>query len=73
MNVKDEIAERVDKLPPELQEQVLRFVVSLPVSALTGERGAVLLEFGGSLDAVSAEQMMQAINDGCERVDASEW
>jgi hypothetical protein len=37
-----------------------------------GENGAVLRQFSSSLDAVSAEQMTQAIAEDCERVDA-EW
>ena len=68
MDVKEEIVERVDKLPPELREQVLRFVASLAASPAKGERG-----FSGFLDPVSAQQMMQVIEEECERVDASEW
>lgn len=29
MDVKDEIVARIDKLPPDMQEQVLQFVASL--------------------------------------------
>jgi hypothetical protein len=36
-------------------------------------RGAVLRQFSGSLDAVSAQEMIQAIEEECVRVDASEW
>ena len=73
MDVRQEIARRVEKLPPESQEQVLRFVASLPASAPAGEKGARLRQFSSSLDSVSARQMIQAIEEGCEQVDAGEW
>ncbi len=73
MDVKDEIAAEVDKLPVDLQEQVLRFVVTLVQSAPKGESGSELRRFAGCLDPVSAEEMKQAIEEGCERVDTGEW
>ena len=72
MNVRDEIVARVDKLRPEMQDRVLRFVASL-TAAPKGERGADLCAFSGSLDSASAREMMQAIDEECERVDAREW
>jgi hypothetical protein len=56
-----------------MQEKVLRFVTSLSVSELTGEKGVALRPFSSSLDSVSARQMIQAINEECERVDATGW
>jgi hypothetical protein len=56
-----------------MQERVLRFVTSLAGSAPKGEHGAALLQFASSLDAVSARQMTQAIEEGCERAGAGEW
>ena len=74
MCVRDEIVARVDKLPPEVQEHVLRFVASLAAPTTPkGESGAVLRQFSGSLDPVSAQEMLRAIEQECERVDASEW
>jgi hypothetical protein len=73
MDVRQEIARRVEKLPPESQEQVLRFVASLPASAPAGEKGADLRQFASSIDSVSAGQMIQAIEEECERIDAGEW
>jgi len=72
MDIRLEIARQVEKLPPETQEQVLRFVASLSASALTGEKGANLRQFASSLDSVSAAQMIQAVEQECERVDAGE-
>jgi hypothetical protein len=73
MNIRTEIAERVAKLSPQLQEQVLLFVSSLEPSARQGESGTELARFAGSLDEASAREMIQAIEEECERVDASQW
>jgi hypothetical protein len=73
MDFGQEIAKKVEKLPPDMQEKVLRFVTSLSVSGLTGEKGAALRQFSSSLDSVSARQMIQAIDEECERVDATGW
>jgi hypothetical protein len=60
-------------VPVETQEQVLRFVASLAAAAPTGEKGANLRQFASSIDSVSAGQMIQAIEEQCERIDADEW
>lgn len=73
MDLEHEIAEKVGKLPPGLQECVLRFVSSLSAAPLTGENGAALRQFSATLDPVSARQMIEAIDEECEGVDASEW
>jgi hypothetical protein len=62
---------QVDKLTPEMQEQVLRFVASLAASTPKGENGAVSRQSSGFLDAISAQQMAQAIEEECERVAAN--
>src|ERR1039458_2293797 len=72
MDVRQEIAKQVEKLPPETQEQVLRFVASLAARAPAGEKGANLRQFASSIDSVSAGQMIQAIEEECERIDAGE-
>ena len=53
-----------------MQEQVLQFVASLSASAPVGEKGTRLRRFSPSLDSVSARQMIQAIEEECEQVDA---
>ena len=73
MDVRQEIREQVETLPPDTQHRVLRFVASLAATAPTGENGAALRQFSSSLDAVSAQAMTQAIEEECERIDASEW
>ena len=56
-----------------MQDQVLRFVTSLAAPAIKDERGAGLRAFSGSLDSVSAREMIRAIEEECERVDAGDW
>ena len=65
MDVRQEITKQVDKLPSDMQEQVLRFATSLSASAPVGEHGARLRQFSSSLDPVSARQMMRAIDEEC--------
>lgn len=38
-----------------------------------GESGTALRRFAGTLDSASAREMIRAIEDECERVDADEW
>jgi tRNA(fMet)-specific endonuclease VapC len=73
MDFREELVARVEKLTPEMQERVLRFVVSLAATGQTGESGTALRHFSGSLDPVSAREMAQAIEEHCERVDVGEW
>jgi hypothetical protein len=73
MDIRQEIAKQVEQLPPAMQEQVLRFVASLTTAALTGEKGSALHQFSSSLDPISAQQMSEAIERGCEQVDSSQW
>jgi hypothetical protein len=55
-----------------MQEEALRFASALAASAQVGENGAVLKQFASSLDSVSAREMIEALEEECERVDA-EW
>jgi len=73
MNIRNEILTRVDQLTPDTQERVPRFVASLSPSKSPGKSGAALREFAGSLDAISARQMIEAVEEDCERIDTSEW
>jgi hypothetical protein len=73
VDVAAEIAQRVAKLSLDRQEQVLRFVSSLEPSVPKGENGAALRRFAGCLDELSAREMIQAIEEECEQVDAEQW
>lgn len=74
MDLREEIGKQVDMLPPNLQEEVLRFVNSLSSrAAVTGEPGSALRQFARYLDPVSNREIAQAIEEECERVDPSQW
>ena len=73
MDLRREIAQRINGLAPDQLAQVLEFVTSLSPSAVKGESGADLRQFARSLDSDSAQQMIQAIDEGCEQVEAGEW
>jgi hypothetical protein len=73
MDIRDEIVSQLNKLPLEMQQQVLRFLATLTASASKGESGAGLRPFAGTLDPLSATEMTQAIEEECERVDVAEW
>lgn len=64
MNIQQEIAKQLELLPPKLQEQVLRFIVSLIRATPDGVRGEDLLALAGILDPVSAREMTE---EECER------
>ena len=64
MDIRQEIA---------MQEQVLRFVVSLTQVTPPGTPGVDMLRFAGSLDPISAREMREGIESECERVDGEQW
>jgi hypothetical protein len=72
-DIRQEIVARVDELPAELQEHVLRFVTSLLATAPKGESRAALRRFSGLLDPKSAQEMIEAIEEQCERVGPESW
>lgn len=73
MDISQELTKRIAALPHDQQQLVLRFVASLSANAAAGEKGSALREFAHSIDSISAHEMTQAIEEGCERVDPSEW
>lgn len=73
MDVREALGRELDKLPPAKQEQVLRFAASLSFGRPIGASGATLRSLAGTLDAESARQMTEAIEEECERIDSSDW
>ncbi|WP_240610801.1 DUF2281 domain-containing protein [Ammonifex thiophilus] len=71
--IREEILRELDRLPPELQREVLDFARALASSVSEGTPGEKLLRFAGILTPEEAELMERAIEEGCERVDLSEW
>lgn len=73
MDLRTEIVRSVEALPVERHGEVLAFVNSLGPALPPGTPGSRLLRFAGVLDDVSAKEMGEAIEEGCERIDLSEW
>jgi hypothetical protein len=71
--IEQEILKELDRLPPELQRQVLEFTRSLTLSTPKGVPGQQLLRFAGVLNTEDAQAMTQVIEAECERVDSNAW
>jgi len=69
-SIKDNPIAQIDKLPYDLQLRVLDFVRALTPK---GVEGKSLLRFEGSIPADDLQLMSKAIEEGCEKVDISEW
>jgi len=67
------LLEELEKLPYELQRRVLDFAQALALSRPKGVPGRELLRFSGAISLGDLREMSQAIDEGCERVDPSEW
>jgi len=73
--VHDELIKQLDQLPVGQQRRVLDFARSLssPSAAPRGIPGHELLRFAGTISPEDAQEMMDAIEEGCERIDLNEW
>jgi hypothetical protein len=72
-DVKDQILNDLEQLSPEMQERAARLVHSLVSPLPKGASGRDLMRLSGIIDPESAREMMEAIEEGCERVDLDEW
>jgi len=71
--VQAEILKHLGQLPLAKQQRLLDFARALAESAPQGVPGNNLLDLCGILPAEDAEEMMQAIEEGCERIDRNDW
>ena len=72
-SLEKDIRDEVHKLATSQQELVLEFARSLVNDRPPGIPGEYLLRFAGAIDKANLEEMAQAIEKGCERVDYNEW
>ena len=61
--IKAQILNDLDRLSPEQQKRAAELVHGLASTLSKGTPGADLLRFAGSLDEVSAREMMAAIDE----------
>jgi hypothetical protein len=69
-SIKDNLIAQIDKLPYDLQLRVLDFVKSLVPK---GVEGKSLLRFKGTISSDDLQLMSKTIEEGCEKVNSSEW
>ena len=69
-SIKDNLIAQLDKLPYDLQLRVLDYAKSLMPK---GVEGKGLLRFEGAIPGDDLKRISDAIEEGCERVDISEW
>ena len=72
-NLKTELLEQIEKLTPLQQKQVLDFALELTGELAKRYPGKNLLKLVGTISPEDLEIMKQAIEEGCEQVNESEW
>ena len=68
-----EIVERLEKLSPGQQRQILDFTLELSGESPKGIPLQELLEFVGLFPPEDLDEIKQAIEEDCGQVDESEW
>ncbi len=71
MTVKEKIIEQVGLLSDSQQRQVLDFAERLGSTPRLPSED--LLRFAGSIDVADLQTILEAVQDGCERVDRNAW
>ena len=67
------VVEQMLDLTEVEQRKVLAYLQTLRTTTQRGIPGKQLLQFAGLIDTEDLAQMQQAIQRGCEQVDANEW
>ena len=73
MSELDQLVRQVEALPPDQRRLLMNRLGEPSQPSLKGTRGIDLLPLAGRLDDVSAREMREAIEEGCERIDSDEW
>jgi len=73
IQIRENIISSLDKLPLDLQKKVQDFVNALVITLPKGVPGESMLSFVGELNKSDASEMIQIIEEGCEKVDINEW
>ncbi len=71
-SIRDEVLRELERLGAADQERVRDFLRALGSADPRGTPGAELTRFAGALPEESINEMMVAIEEGCERID-DEW
>jgi hypothetical protein len=71
-SIRDEVLREFAKLRAADQRRVMDFVHALSSAEPQGTAGSELARFAGLLSERAVDEMMAAIEDGCERID-EDW
>jgi len=71
--VKEQILNDLNQLSPTQQRRAAELVRGLVSTLPKGASVEDLLQVAGTLADEAAHEMMEAIEEGCERVDLHEW
>ena len=71
--LKKELDIQWENLPSVQQRQVVEFARALNQSRPRGIPGKDLLRFAGTLSDQEAKEMMEAIEEGCGKIDYEGW
>jgi hypothetical protein len=71
--IKEQILRDLDRLSLEQQRKAQQLVHSLVAPGMRGASIEDLIPLNGILDRESAQEMREAIEEHCERVDPGEW
>jgi hypothetical protein len=66
-NVKDQILNDLEQLSPEMQARAAQLVHALVSPFHKGASGRDLVRLSGIIDPESAREMIEAIDEGCDR------
>jgi len=71
--IERDLLDQLDQLPADQQLRVLDFARALAASQPRGVSGRSVLHLAGTLDPADADEMVQAIAEGCEQVNPDAW
>ena len=72
-SIKQQIVAKVQLLSTDQQRRVLDFARTLGAPLPKGVPGKELLRFAGAIPKDDLKMMAEAIDEGCETVDAHDW
>ncbi len=71
--IRERIEQRLGRLRPQDQRRVLEFADALVLSRPRGVPGKEFVKFAGGMRPEDAREMLDAIEEGCEKVDPNGW
>ena len=72
-NLEQKLLEQIEKLTPLQQKQVLDFALELSGELSKRYPGEKLLKLVGTISKEDLEIMKRTVEEGCGRIDESEW